>query len=91
MLSVPITLSPAIALIVGSLIPDKALLQTKRARTILLLVLIAGLAGCAVVAVNNLMFSQGPNMYGFWFQFAVGVVLVSLFMRMTLARQSAAQ
>jgi hypothetical protein len=71
--------------------PDRALLQSKQARVFLGVALIVGLAGCAVVAANGLVFFQGANVYGFWFQFTAAIVLTSLFLRPALARWSAAK
>lgn len=90
-LAAPILLAPLIALIFGSLLPDKALLGTPGTRMVLFIALGLGIVGCIIVAADDLLFSQGPNMYGFWFNVAMAVALASLYLRITLARKPVAK
>ena len=90
-LAASILLSPFVGLIVGSLLPDKAIRSGSLARALLVLVLGLGIIGTAIVATDHLKFFQGPNFAGFWFHIAMGLVLGLLFFRVNLARSQIAQ
>jgi hypothetical protein len=86
-LSAAVMVSPVIALILGALIPNKVLLASSKSKILLFVILLVGIIGCAVVAIDDLSAPEGANMAGFWFRIIVAIVLMTLLSRYRLARQ----
>ena len=79
--------APLVGLFVGSILPDKGIQSGVGARNLYVAVLLLGVAGAVVVAMDDLKFAQGPNMPGFWFQIAIAVASALLLLRIVFARE----
>lgn len=85
-LSLVVMFGPVLALLLASLISDRAIRESMTARVVVLAAIVVGVLTAVIGAADHLKFVQGPNMAGFWFQIALACILGLLSFRVKLSK-----